>query len=171
MSPAQYVLNGQGQGGKIQFDPNVELNDEYTLEEFFHAFQDDNSGINEKVSKSNIEYEAKLFTFLTQMRLVLLACKSGGTSESLDNIVISEFSENMTSEEFQSSKFLQLYANGVKDFSDYWKANDPQKKFPSYQAPPSTQGPVNLYKATREAEVNSENIIGPRLENGDFYSN
>jgi hypothetical protein len=145
---------------------------EIASEEMFHALQKDKLGDDySDVSKQNIETEGDLYTHYVQTTIY----KGKGYSPfgHLNDDVLSEMglydedvepnSEQMSSEEYQS-----LYGELVQKRYEKYKDNPTAPS--SYKSKPGEQQPTTLIKATREAEANEQNLAGPRLDNGDYYT-
>lgn len=169
-NPAEFRPNSDGHGGDIVYSPNSTQSNNAVLEENFHAFQLDNkSSFYPNVSTSNIEFEAKVFNTMALNEAGLLMPVQGGTEQFTDFMQNQYDFNNPTSTQMQSSEFQTQYATGVQQFVDYWKQAVPDPKiFPGYKKTPSADGPNAVIKVQQEVE--SSGMVGPRLENGDFYS-
>lgn len=95
--------------------------------------------------------------------------EQGGTAEFMDNMNNQYDYNNPTSTQMMSNQFQSQYKLGVQQFVDYWKKAVPDPKtFAGYKKTPSADGPNAVVKVQKEAE--SSNLAGPRLENGNYYT-
>ena len=132
-----------------------------TAEEFIHAYQDDiKKSEYPSVSKSNIEFEAKLFKVLiyddasknnpigTNVGWNLLN-ESG--MNFVDNAIIygntpltdSQGNIDMSTKNLNSTGFQKFYQNGLNNFVSYWKQNNGP---PTYTTNPSNDQPRAILK-------------------------
>ena len=174
-SDVKYTITfGNGGNGGGFFNPNnneIQISDSYEVyaQEIFHAFQQD-FGIYTSADKSVRETEGDLVS-------CVVALSIGEVSENNDawdqGIVLdytdSEF--NYTDEVFTST-FDNTFSSAVDSRIEYYKkqvSSGERSPDPTYTQENSGQKALALKKALREAKANELNLVGPRLQNGDFY--
>jgi RHS repeat-associated protein len=159
----------KGGGGSITYRDGSSLNQTYTLEENFHAFQSEvQDKLYPNLSSSNKEFEAKVFNNLALVEGEQMYSYQQGT-ESFMMAMQSKYNySNPTLSDIQSKDFGDSYKLGLKSFVKYWRDNvkDPNR-FSGYKANPSANGPNALMKVVQEA--GAKNLASPRQSNGDYY--
>ena len=150
--PGHYQPNGNSTGGLITFrSQSTVKNQDVTVEEVFHAFQDDiKPKVYPNVSDSNIEFEAKLFKILVNQDMTGMTIPNGETGlqyvtnaiNKSDPALVSnsKFSDaDFSSKNLQSSKFSSFYQKAVQRFVSTWRSQSFKPK--TYTASPSKDGP------------------------------
>ncbi|MCB0654154.1 MAG: RHS repeat-associated core domain-containing protein [Saprospiraceae bacterium] len=169
-----YIKPGSGGDGSGSFNPNTNeihsVNDLHTLsQELFHAYQSD-LGVYDSNDKSVRETEADLVSANVAMDV----SPFGFIGTPWDQGINYEFVdlEGIYDESVMTEAFDKQFNIAVDARINYYKQREKEfgTKAPfSYVQENSRVGALALKKVFREARANEDNLIGPRLENGDFY--
>ena len=170
-----YIKSGSGAGGSGSFNPKTNeihaIEDVATFaQEVFHAYQSD-LGVYGKDDLSVRETEGDLVssniaTSLGEMSLGNAWDQGIGFEYVDDNLV---FNESVLTADFDKDfnkavdARIEYYKNREKEFGAEAPATYVQKN--------SGVGALALKKVVREARATESNLSGPRLPNGDYYSN
>ena len=170
-----YIKSGSGAGGSGSFNNETKevhaINDLYTLgQELFHAFQSD-LGVYDKNDLSVRETEGDLISTNITTSLGEFGQSplwdEGLGFKYVDNDL--NFDESVLTKEFDKD-FNSVVDNRIEFYKAREKNTGAEAPF-SYIQKNSGKGAKALKKVVREAGANKMNIVGPRLPNGDFYSN
>ena len=172
------IMDGKESGGT--FNPNTgyvgmkSLNDSYTVaQELFHAYQTD-QGFYENKDHSVAETEGDLLSKYVIMDVGLPVGSTVGYV--WDSEILNEFDPDgygygiPSAKDIDSEKYQTLFTESVdKRITMYTKLAQEQKTtaYKGYTLPNSGKGSLGLSKVKRESE--SKDLVGPRLENGDYY--
>lgn len=169
------IIAGAGHGGSGWFNPatgevHAVLNSTYVIsQELFHAYQSD-LGVYDSKDLSVRETEGDLVSSNIQMELGLLS-PGGSWDQGIgfnDDYVDenSAFDEGVLTESFNKdfSKAVDARIEYYKNTSKEIGVDAPK----TYVGKNSGKAPLALQKAVREKSA--ESLVGPRLENGDFYA-
>lgn len=163
--------NADKHGGTVNLRS---FNGSTPAQELFHGYQYDNVSKQypNGVSPSDIETEGDLFTYYVEVQL-------GGSRNvpfGMDNILNPpmEYNEEIpTSQEMGTTEFNQYYQNLKQERFEYWtneKQNNPDADVPKSYTTTPTNAPPNAIKKVRTETENGGAEVGPRMENGNFYS-
>jgi hypothetical protein len=175
-----HIKSGSGAGGSGSFNPKTKdihsINDTYTLsQEMFHAFQSDLK-VYDDDDDSVRETEGDLVSYNIASDISSTSGFMGlewsdGTQDAkfLDKKT-STYNESVLGKDFDTffdesvEKRIVFYKN--REINDGIKAPD------TYVQPNSHKSPIALKTAIKLVmENNAQNLTGPRLENGNYYSN
>jgi len=175
-SDIKYMITfGNGGNGGGFFNPNnneIQLSDSYEVyaQEIFHAFQQD-YGVYTGADKSVRETEGDLVSCVVALSIGEVALNT----DAWDQGIVLDYTDpefNYTDEVF-TSVFDNSFSSAVDSRIKYYKklASSGERSLdPTYTQANSGQNALALKKAQREARANELNLVGPRLQNGDFYS-
>jgi len=177
-SETSYSINyGSGEGGSGSYDPNTNkiyfTNDLYTMsQEVFHAYQQDLGVYNEN-DLSVRETEGDIVS-----SSIAMSIGAGGISGAWwdQNIPLNYTDKDFVFDERVLTKaFDEDFNKAVDARIEFYKgprAEEAGSPGPgTYIQSNSGKGALALKKVFREANANENNLVGPRLPNGDYYSN
>jgi hypothetical protein len=158
----QYKPNGKSTGGVITFQ-SIESagRTSTTVEEVFHAFQDDVKPTEYAgVSSSNIEFESKVFKYIVNNDLMQsnpnynpLVNETGFADMDNDYIfgnqplMDAKGNLNLSSQNMQSSSFQTYYQKNLRTFIQAYK--DAGVTAPTYTRDPSSHGPNAIIRVQK----------------------
>jgi RHS repeat-associated protein len=172
------VQMGSPEGGG-SFDPATNTvglinTGAYTIsQELFHAYQADLKVYDNKIDRSSMEAEGDLVASKVATEV---GESSLGLPWAFDILYNPEYIDNnllFTTEGVSSEEFANDFTNAVDKRIEYYKQREKEDANAyapkGYISPNSGVEPKALIKAVLESQ--SDNNVGPRLENGDFYDN
>jgi len=169
------IIEGAGDGGSGMFNPatgkvHTDLTTHSITNELFHAYQSD-LGVYDGNDKSVRETEADLVSINIHFELDLIAV--GGSWDQGIGLNVEYLDDNNDAfdEGVLTDSFNNDFSKAVDARIEYYKktSREIRVKAPeSYVAPNSGKPPLALQKAIREKSA--ENLVGPRLGNGDFHA-
>ncbi len=135
-------------------------------QELFHAFQTDREFYSPEGDRANIETEGDIAA-----TYVLFQSKSLVPTADWMRPLLNEygFFQTPDPEEVQSETFNDLFQGAVEERIEYYEGQNEQFNdfFKHYTTEKSDTKPKAIIKAVTESD---QSLTGPRLENGDFYS-
>jgi hypothetical protein len=138
-------------------------------QELFHAFQDDGDFYSPNEDHQNIECEGDLMSYYIVLDAGLMFGLFFPGEEHFYNSVATELdvpSQEVINSELCDRAFLETCEIRQKHFVDLYLNGD--KSVRGYCAEPSNATPEAMKKVFKEA---NPELVGPRLPNGDYYSN
>jgi len=169
-----YIKSGSGAGGSGSFNPKTNevhaVSSEALVQELFHAFQSD-LGVYGSADLSVREAEGVLISSNIMLSLGELSMGNGwdqgiGFEYVDDNLI---FNETVLTEDFD--KDFNMAVDARIGFYNNREKVDGATAPRTYIQKNSGVGALALKKIVREASANDNNLVGPRLPNGDYYSN
>ena len=172
-----FVIDKEKGGGSVR----VGKFDAYVIaQELFHAFQTELDVYDNLLDKSVIETEGDLASYYVVLEAGLPFISNIG--ENWSDAILLKYDDGFrvpSATEIESEEYQKLFVEATdKRIDEYKKKRDAAEKekegsgylFSGYTMPNWTKnGPKALLKAKQESET--KNNVGPRMENGDFYSN
>ncbi len=159
-------VNGETVGGyykATEHEVGVKTINSFVLaQELFHAYQDDGQYYQRPLDYSTLETEGDIATVYVMLEANLGFPANGDWMQEIEE---KAFEEIPTSKEVSSDNYNKMFQKAVDDRIEYYKKQD--LNTPTYTSPNSGEKPKALAKALKEAESPA---IGPKLENGDYYS-
>ncbi len=160
-------------GGQFNYATNtVSLKSVYSrytaAQELFHAFQTEKGFYDPEGDRANIETEGDIATLY-----VMFQAHSGYPSpEEWLSPIIDEYGLGIVpnTNEVESAQYNELFQSTVAQRINFYEEQN--KKFDdffkSYTTEKSETEPKAIIKTIKESD---DSLVGPRLENGDFFSN
>ena len=161
------------EGGKyVNNNKTVTIGENLThyilAQELFHAYQNDLEIYTYLKDRSNMETEGDIMTMY-----VMFDVDGASVDPDWSNKIISTYGVYTvpSGEDVISKDYSIIFAETVEERIKYYKANQKENgtDFSGYTRDASSIQPKAIIKVI--SETDSEQEIGPRLPNGDFYSN